>query len=230
MNTYKTTARIAGVLYIMGTVAGVMSLVLAGPLLDASDTLTEISANETQMIAGALCILIMGLALAMVPVVVYPILKKHDDVLALGYVVFRGALETVTYLVSVISWLVLVPISHEYVKAEAADASSFHALGTLLVETGDQAATLTTLIFSLGALMFYTVLYRAKLVPRWLSGWGLIAVAFYIIAGLLDIFDAADPMSTGLTLMFMPMAFQEMVMALWLIVKGFNAAADEGVA
>lgn len=225
MNTYKTSARAAGVLYIMGTVSGILSVVFTSSLLDASDVLAEIAANDTQMIAGALCVLVMGLSLALIPLAVYPVLKRHNPLLAHGYLLFRGALEMVTYIVTVVSWLVLVPISQEYIKA--ADADYFDTFGTLLVEASDQAATLTEIIFPIGALMFYIVLYRARLVPRWISVWGLVAVAFYIPAALLDLFDVLDPMSISLTLLFMPMAFQEMVMAIWLIVKGFNAAERE---
>ncbi|MBN1200665.1 MAG: DUF4386 domain-containing protein [Anaerolineae bacterium] len=222
MAAYKKTARMVGVLFIIGTAAGVLSVVMSSPLLDASDYLTEISENDTQMITGALCVLIMGLSLAMVPIVAFPVLKQQNEALALGYIVFRGALETVIYLVMVISWLVLVPISQEYVQAGASDVSNFQALGTLLVETEENAAVLMSIIFPLGALIFYYLLYRSKLIPRWLSGWGLIAVVLFIAAALLDMFDVIETESTTSTLLDMPMAFQEMVMAVWLIVKGFN--------
>ncbi len=225
MDTNKRIARIVGVLFIIGTVAGVLSVVTAGPLLDASDYLAEISANETQMITGALCVLIMGLSLALVPIVAFPVLKKQNEALALGYIVFRGALETGTYIVTVISWLVLVPISQEYVRAGAADASSFQALGTLLKETAENAAILISIVFSLGALIFYYLLYRSKLIPRWISGWGLIAVVLYIAEALLDMFAVIEPNSTAESILAMPMLLQEMVMAVWLIVKGFNSTA-----
>jgi hypothetical protein len=90
MNSIKKTARIVGVLYIIGTVAGMLSLVLTGPILGDPDYLVKVSANESQIIAGALFVLIMGFALAMVPVMMFPILKKYNEALALGYVVFRG--------------------------------------------------------------------------------------------------------------------------------------------
>ena len=117
MNSINKTARIVGVLYIIGTIAGILSLVLTGPILGDSDYLAKVSANEIQIIAGALFVLIMGFALAMVPVMMFPILKKYNEALALGYVVFRGALETVMYIVLAISWLFLIPVSQEYVKA-----------------------------------------------------------------------------------------------------------------
>ena len=81
MNTYRMTAIVVGVLYIIGTVSGILSVVLTQPVLDDPDYLVKISANGNQIITGALLVLMMGLALAMVPVVMFPILKKHNETL-----------------------------------------------------------------------------------------------------------------------------------------------------
>ncbi len=89
MNSNRKTAIIVGVLFIIGTVAGILSRVITGPILDTSDYLIKVSANENQIIIGALFVLIMVFALAMVPVVMFSIFKKHNEALALGYVVFR---------------------------------------------------------------------------------------------------------------------------------------------
>ena len=88
--TYRGTATITGILFIIGTVAGILSVVFTGSILGDPNYLIKVSANANQIALGALCVLIMGLALAMVPVVIFPILKKHNEVLALGYAVFRG--------------------------------------------------------------------------------------------------------------------------------------------
>ncbi len=103
MNTNRKTAIIVGVLYIIGTVAGILSVVFSTPILNGPDFLSKVSGNENQFIIAALFVLLMGLALALVPVMLFPILKKQNEALALGYVVFRGALETVTYIALVIS-------------------------------------------------------------------------------------------------------------------------------
>jgi hypothetical protein len=87
-----------GVLYIIGTAAGVFSVMVTQPVLKAPDYLAQISANENPIILGALLVLTMGFALALVPVLLFPIFKKHNEVLSLGYVVFREALETVCYI------------------------------------------------------------------------------------------------------------------------------------
>jgi hypothetical protein len=227
MDTNKNNARIVGVLYIIGTVAGILSVVFTGPIRNAQDALLSIAAHENHLMLGALFVLTMGLALAMVPVVAFPILRKYHEVLAVGYVVFRGGLEAIGYLVTVVSWLLLLPLSRVY-QAGAPGASNLQALGSLLLET-QQLASINTIVFILGALMFYAVLYQAKLVPRWLSGWGLIAAIPYFVPGLLGIFGIISPTmgsnSTLLTMLDLPLAVQEMVLAVWLIVKGFNPSA-----
>ena len=225
MNTYRKTATIVGVLYIIGTVTGVLSVVFTGSILDEPDYLISVSANANQVILGALFVLIMGLALAMVPVVMFPVSKKHDETLALGYVVFRGALETVTYIAVVISSLLLVTLSREFVTTGAPDASNFQALGTVLLEANGWISQITTIVFILGALMLYYVLYQSKLVPRWISGWGLITTIPYLAAGFFVMFGLISHFSTIDTVLRLPLGLQEMVMAVWLIVKGFNPSA-----
>ncbi len=224
-DTYQKTARIVGVLFIIGTIAGMLSLVLTGPVLGDPDYLVNVSAHEIQIIAGALLVLIMGFALAMVPVVMFPILKKYNEALALGYVVFRSALETVMYIILAIFWLFLVPVSQEYVKAGTTDASYFLTLGAVLLKGHELIGPVQTIVFCLGALIFYYVLYQTNLIPRWLSGWGLIATIPYLAAGLLVLFGFFGPLSTGEIVLEFPLALQEMVMAVWLIVRGFNASS-----
>jgi hypothetical protein len=215
MNTNRKTAIIVGVLFIIGTVAGILSVIFTGSILGDPDYLIKVSANENQIIIGALFVLMMGLALALVPVMMFPIFKKQNEALALGYVVFRGALETVTCIATVISWLLLIRVSQEYLKAGASVASYFQTLGTLLHEVTDQINPIGGIVFSLGALMFYFLFYQSKLIPRWLSGWG---------TGLAGMFALTSSLST-IDVWALPIFLQEMVMAVWLIVKGFNPPA-----
>jgi uncharacterized protein DUF4386 len=225
MSTYRKIAILVGVLYIIGTVTGVLSIIFTKSVLDAPDYLVKISASGNQIVTGALLMLTMGLALAMVPIVIFPILKKHNETLALGYVVFRGGLETATYIAVAISWLLMLPLSQASVQARGPDASSFQLLGTLLLKAAEISSTTTEIVFPLGALMFYYLLFQSRLIPRWISGWGLIAVIPYLAAGLLHMFAVIDAMSAIQNVLVLPMAVQEMVMAVWMIVKGFNQDA-----
>ena len=224
MNTYRPNAITAGVLYIIGTVAGILSLALSQPVRDAQGLPASVAANANQVVVATLFVLLMGLSLAMFSVVLYPILRKQSEVLALGYVVFRGALETVTYFVTAIVWLLLLALSRLSVQAGAPAASSFQASGALLLKAGD-LTFLTGIVFCLGALMFYAVLYQSRLVPRWISVWGLAALIPYLAAEFLALFTLLDPLSSTGVLLHIPLAVQEMVLAVWLIVKGFSPSA-----
>jgi hypothetical protein len=223
--THRKTAVIVGVLYIIGTVSGILSVVFSTSILNGADFLSKISANENQFVIAALFVLLMGLALALVPVVLFPILKKQNEALALGYVVFRGALETVAYIALVITWLFLIIIGQEYVKAGALAAPYFQALGVLFLKGNDSISTILIIIFCLGALMLYYLLYRSKLIPRWISVWGFIAITLHQATGFLIIFQLMSPFSTINLVTNFPIFLQEMVMAVWLIVKGFNPSA-----
>jgi len=223
MNTYRKNAVIVGAMYIIGTIGGILSFVFTEPARTAQDLLTYISANENQIVLGAISVLIMGLALAMVPVAAFPVLRKHNEVLALGYVVFRSGLEAVGYAAMAVSWLFLLPLSHVY-QAGAPDASNLEALGSALFKVS-QVEFVLAIVFSLGALMFYSVLYQSKLVPRWLSGVGLFVVVISWAANLLPMLSLVSPGLPILSYMEMPLFLQEMVLAVWLIVKGFNPSA-----
>ena len=84
-----------------------------GRFLSGPDYLAQVAAQPNQVAIGALLILLAGFALALVPVVFWPIGKRYNETLAIGYIVFRGALETVIYIVTVFGWLLLIPLSKE---------------------------------------------------------------------------------------------------------------------
>lgn len=219
MKTNRKSAIVVGVLFIIGTVAGILSMAVTWGLLDAPDYLDKVAANESQVQLTAFLVLVMGLVLAMVPAVMFPILKKQNEVLAVGYVIFRGALETFTYIALAICWLSLVEVARQYAISGAEAAPQFSSLGSLSVKAQDPIVAVTDIVFSLGALMFYYMLYKARLIPRWISGWGIVAAVLYLAGGLIAIFG------TTLDILLLPMLPQEMVMAVWLIVKGFNPTA-----
>jgi hypothetical protein len=130
----------------------------------------------------------------------------------MGYVVFRGALEGVIYIAAALGWLLLIPLS---TQPDAAPLAGF--VRTAGAVNGDQ---LLAIPFVLGALMFYVLLYQSRLVPRWLSSWGLVGAALYIVAPLGSMFELS------LGFFMAPLALQEIVMAVWLIAKGFNPSAS----
>ena len=226
MDLYRKTAIIVGVLFIIATVAPILSGVFLGSITDVvggisdRDYLVKASTNESQMIIGLLFYVIMAVAVAGIAIAIYPFFKKHNEALALGYVGARIG-ESVLFSVNVIATLTLLTLSQEVVKAGSPDASYYQTLGTVLLAAGNWAYLLGLgLAFALSALILNFVLYQSKLVPRWLSGWGFIGAALVFANFLVESFGMKP-----VEILFIPIAVQEMVFAVWLIIKGFNSSA-----
>jgi hypothetical protein len=226
MNTYRKTAVIVGILFIIGTVSGILAGVFQIPIQAGSTYPLNISASATQWIIGALLTLLMGLSLVMVPVLMYPIFRKHNEVLAFGSVLFRGVFENVVgETLLVISMFLLLTVSLIYGKTGAADASIFQTLGSMLIAAGHWIQMINGIVFSVGTLMIFTLFYQTRLIPRWLSGWGLIGAVLYFIAEIVSMLSplhTSPDIGVGIGLLIIPTALQEMVFAVWMIVKGFN--------
>ena len=223
MNTSRKSAIIVGILFIIASAAGILSEPARG-ILAAPNYLANLSANEKQVITIALSEFIMAILIVSITFWMYPILKKHDEAIALGYVVFR-VLEVVIFIVGVIAILTLLTLGQEFVNAGSPDASYFQTLGTLLMAVREWGGGVcSTIVFGLSALMLNYILYRSKLIPRLLSGWGFIGAILYIASGFLPLFGYGSR-SPIYVYMEIPMGVNEMVFALWLIVKGFNSSA-----
>jgi hypothetical protein len=229
MEKYRKTAIIVGILFIIGTVSGILSGVVTAPIMVRSNYPLNISASETQWITGTLLVLLMGLSLAMVPVLLYPIFKKHNEALAFGSVLFRGVFEAVGEMLLVISMFLLLTVSELYGKTGVAEASNFQTLGSMLIATGEWIQMIAGIVFSVGTLMIFTLFFQTRLIPRWLSGWGLIGAVLYFVAKIVSIFGPlhiAPLIESGIGRLMIPTAIQEMVFGVWMIVKGFNPSAS----
>jgi hypothetical protein len=223
MTTERRSAVTVGILFIVGTVAGVICRALSGPYYGAQDLLGAVSANGTPLVLAAFCWLAMGLALAMIPVVMFPILRKQNEALALGYVVFRGGLETVTVIGGVVSWLLLLPLS-QFSRVGSPDASSLRALGGVLLNVG-AIGPIGSIVFCIGTMMFNFLLFRSRLIPRWISAWGFLGALPYLAAAALSLAGLLDQSSTVSIVLDVPLALQEMLLAVWFIAKGFQPTA-----
>ena len=233
MKPYRKISVTVGILFLVGTIAGILSMVFTQPLLTGDD-LQTVAAHETQWITGAILVLVMGLPLAMVPVVLFPVLRKQNEILAIGAIVFRGVLEAVAYLLMVICWLMLLSVGQQVsAGAGAAEMASLRTLGTLLLSAGDWIELLLAIVFSIGSIMINFLLFQMRIIPRWLSGWGLAGSILYFVAPFVSLLSPAHPafsLDTSIGFLIGPLALQEMVLAVWLLVKGFNPSAKPALA
>jgi len=225
MNNYRKTALSVGVLFIIATVIGVLgNVIFLEPILDAPDYLVRMAANDNQVILGGLLVFFSAIASASIAIWLYPVLRKHHEALALGSVGFR-VVEGMLYILGVVGLFSLLTLSQEYGKSGASNASLFQVSGTLLLAIKKWAGQLGVIAFTMGALMYYCVFYQSRLVPRFISGWGILGAASSLAAALLTVSGLMTPFSTVFILLQLPIALQEMVLAVWLIAKGFNPSA-----
>ena len=222
MSSDRKTAIIVGILFIAATAAPLLSFPFLVPL-NAPDFPAEIPGQGALLTTGALLELIMALAIAGIATTIYPVLRRHNEALALGYVGARILESVVFIVVAVISLLSLVTLSRHFVNGGSPDASSFYVVGRFLRSAHDWAYVVGgNVVFTVSALILNTVLYQSRLVPRFISVWGLLGAALLLVGGLLAMFGWPAGTSGLEPVMFLPIALQEMVFAVWLIAKGFD--------
>jgi Domain of unknown function (DUF4386) len=218
VNSTRRISIATGALFVVATVAAVAAPALLPPLT-GPDYLTEVAHHANRMAASALVYLIAAGTSVGIAIALYPLLKKTDGALALGAVVFR-TIEATFYTAAVVSLLSITTLGRQLAAAPAADRASIQGLADYLLGVRDHSTLVAVFAFSVGSYMYSVVFYRSRLVPRWLSAWGLAAALLMGAAGLVSLFS--DSPVTEQYLLFLPVAVWEMVVALWLLVKGFN--------
>lgn len=222
---HRAAATAAGILFIIGTMAGILSKVLAYfPVRGADDPLAYAADHSGRIATGALLVLVMGLSLALLAVVLFPVLRRLDEVLATAYLIIRGAVEATTYVVVAVAWLLLVPLAETMAAGPGTASPAGVRLGTLMIDS-DGASVVMSLVFCLGVTVFYALLYRSRIAPRWMVSWGLVGIPFYAAAYLLAMYGVVGINSSQVNLLSLPLAVQEMVLAIWMIARGFRPAA-----
>ncbi|MCG7407088.1 DUF4386 domain-containing protein [Paenibacillus sp. ACRRX] len=224
-NPGKRSALITGVLLLVGLLTGIFSVV---PVIDGADYLVKSSLNENQVITGSFFQLLMIAAYVGIPILMYPILSTYNKGLALGSVAF-GIIAGVFIIIGVIILLLLLTLSHEFAKVGTLNESYFQTLGGLLREGRDLVNHVaTTLTFVLAMFLYNCIFYQTKLVPRWLSVSGLIGSTLSVLASLLFMIRFIG-LDEAYMILNIPIAFQQLVLAIWLIIKGFNRPTQDSV-
>jgi hypothetical protein len=218
LDSSRKTALIVGTLFIVASATSIASFFFFDSIY-SPDYLTVVSANENQVIVGALLMLTSVASIVGIPIALFSTLKKYNENLALGYVGAR-IFEGFFFAINIITLLSLLSLSHEFVTSAAPNVDYFQTTGNLLLADFEWNSVLLDIPFAISAIIFNYLLYKSKLVPRWMSGWGLIGGAVWLPGALIGIFSIVD-----VTLLAAPIGLQEMALAIWLIVKGFNVSA-----
>ncbi|HTW07394.1 MAG TPA: DUF4386 domain-containing protein [Acidimicrobiales bacterium] len=214
------TARAAGSLFIIATVASLVTTGLLNPIFNGSGYLLKVAAHPEQIAAGAFFQVVAAFASSGIALALYPVVRRHGEALAIGSVGFR-LLEGGLYLVAAVGALLLLRLGQSTTPGSVVP-SYVGTSGALLRSLWDDANLVGALAFYLGASMYYYVFFRSRLVPRWLSGWGLAGTTLGALAGLLVLFRVTGYMSTAQVILNLPIGVNEMALAIWLLVRGFD--------
>jgi hypothetical protein len=222
MDSTRKTAINVGILFLIATVilivGGIFSLSIYEP-----DYLTTVSENENQVILGALLEIVAAAAVVGIPIAMFPILKKYNEGLALGYVGTR-IFEGLTIFLNTIILLTLLSLSNQFVNASTPDVSYFETTGALLLGVREWGSLLVDFSFPIGAVVLNYLLYKTKLTPKWIAILGLVGGALWLATTPVRMYGFSPEWMDFLAA---PIAFQEMILAVWLIVKGFNTSVAE---
>ncbi len=203
---------ITGVLFIICTLTGVISVAILGNIVNATTLFVALD-NSNLFITGALLILIMAFTGTGIGISIYPVLKDKYPSLAIGSVVFRTIEGAIISIGSIIYISIFALHNADLLTNELAEV--------LLVIRPFFPSYSGAIAFSLGATLYYIAFYKSKLVPRWLSAWGFVGAVLHMIAIVFVAFGH-DPFAPYLMVLHIPIGVQEMVFAVWLIVKGYR--------
>jgi hypothetical protein len=211
---------IVGLLFIVATSFLFLGELFYKPYLDRADVIAVAANNKPMIVLGLLVELICILAMPLIGAFIFPVLSRVSTGMALSYFFFRGLEGIILTTVALTNKFTLLSLSEA--QAAATDpAAAGAALALIRAQNlwADTAGYLYNIIFVMGAVCLYAVLFHARLIPRWISVWGLIAIA--ILLGLVGAAIFVD-LPDWSALLLVPIGVQEMVMALWFIFRGFD--------
>jgi hypothetical protein len=218
----RNNARAAGILYLITFAASIpAAFYFITPVLDDPNYIIG-SGADTRVMIGCLLDVVNALAAIGSAVAVYPVVRRQNESLALGFVTTR-MFEATVIMIGVVSLLAVVTLRQDAAGAVGADQASLVTTGQALVAVRDYTFQFgPNISAALNALMFATLLYRGRLVPRIIPTMGLIAAPLLIVASLAVVFGITEQGSVwfapGGALIFV----WELSVGIYMTVKGFN--------
>jgi hypothetical protein len=228
VKTDRKTAIFVGIMFILASASAILGLLFYSPILNGPDYLTNGAQNSTQVILGGLMELVTAVTAIGTAVGLFPVLRAYGERIALGHLLFRF-FEAVAIAVGVVAMLSLLTLSQEYVAvggATSAGTAAYHASGSLLHAVYKSTFMLGPLfLLGINTFLYSSLLYKSRLVPRPLAVMGLTGATLCLVYSMLVMFRVTAQGEAPFVLLVLPIAVYEMILAGWLIAKGFNRAA-----
>jgi hypothetical protein len=228
MTSFRKTAFVAGLLYLI-TYLAIPTIALYGPVLSDPGFIVS-PGSGTGVLWGAVLELIVALAIVGTGVALFPVLRRQNEGVALGFVTSR-LFEAGVITVGIISLLSIVTLQHEVGATDGTEAASVVTIGRSLVAIHDWTFLIgQTLLPGINALLLGSLFYRSGLVPGVIPLLGLIGGPLLIASAIGQVLGLNEQYSAFSAIAVLPIFLWELLLGLWLVFKGFNGSAPLMVA
>lgn len=217
MESSKNSVRFVGVLFLLIFFTGIaVYQVLQGPVLFSDDFITITSENSNNIIISTLLLFLSGITSIVIGAILFPFFRKYSIISAILYIGFC-ILNFIAISVDNMSVITMLELSQEYAKNGTENSDALHAVGEIFYKKHWWSHYWSLLISCFSLFVLYFTLFKAKLIPRVISIFGLVAVVLMFIELLFSIFGQSISMN-----MLLPIGLVQLALPLWLIFKGFN--------
>ena len=212
-----------GAFFILVMLSWYIGYALLSPVLEDPNYITNLTANRSIISIGVLFELVQIALVLGIAVLAFPIIKYYKSSLGFAYISYR-VFESIMLLVAAMCPLILISLSEEFHNSGAVERLEFSTMGYLLLELRNHWSVYVLAFFHpLAALILYFVLYKLKLVPNFISLWGLLAAFLLLIDQVIfESFGLGIGRISGNPITGIPMGLNEIVLGLWLVFKGLR--------
>ena len=220
MSFNKSDAKITGCFFIIAAVSSIIGLKLYDPILSDSNFIVAANNHYNQIVFGAINELILAVAATGTGIMLYPVLKRFNESMGIGYLSFR-LLEVVFIIIGIVSMLTVLSISESYVNGAISGRADAQNLGITFIALHKWTFMLgPNFMLAINTFIYSYVFYKTKLIPSNLARLGLLASFLIMTAAILELFGIIEQISTWGILLAVPIALFEMTLAIYLITKG----------
>ena len=221
----RRNEKITGVFFIAATTFAITGIQYYGPVLNSTYILESVHAASTEIALGAFFELMLAISNIGTGIMLYPRLKRFSESWGLGYSLFR-LLEVVFILIGLLSMLTIRTLSEEALSMSAETKLSVQSIAGLLKQVYSWAFILGPhFMLGINTLIYSSIFYLSRILPKKLAIFGITGAVLILLAAVLEIFGYIPHFSSAIIFLALPIAVYEMVLAGWLILKGFNKEA-----
>lgn len=221
-SAHRRNASVTGFFFITATVTAIVGMKLYDPILVDTDYLNTGIINSFQIVLGAIFESILAISAAGTAIMMYPYLRRSSESWGLGYVCFR-LFEVVFILIGLLSMISIVTVNQIYIGPTHSDLDAFRTSANILKAIHDWTFVLGPhFMLGINTMIYSVIFFKSNIVPKSIAMLGITGAVLIFAGAILEMFAIISPIGAEIMVIALPVALYEMILAVWLIVKGFN--------